>query len=31
MSIRLLVGDCRETLPTLEEKSVQSVITSPPY
>lgn len=31
MSIRLLTGDCRETLMTVEEKSIQSVITSPPY
>ncbi len=31
MSIRLLVGDCRETLPTVESGSVQAVITSPPY
>lgn len=29
--IRLLTGDCRETLQTLEPCSVQSVITSPPY
>jgi DNA modification methylase len=31
MTIRQMVGDCRETLPTLEAGSVQSVITSPPY
>lgn len=31
MSIRMLQGDCRETLPTLEANSVQAVITSPPY
>ena len=29
--IRLLTGDCRETLKTLEAGSVQSCITSPPY
>jgi DNA modification methylase len=31
MSIRLLTGDCRETLSTLPTASVQAVITSPPY
>ena len=31
MSIRLLTGDCRETLLTLPEKSVQCMVTSPPY
>lgn len=31
MSIRLLRGDCRETLATLEPGSVQCVATSPPY
>lgn len=31
MSVRLLIGDCRETLATLPERSVQSVATSPPY
>lgn len=31
VSIRLLTGDCRETLPTLDAGSVQAVITSPPY
>jgi DNA modification methylase len=31
MSIRWLTGDCRETLKTIKEKSIQSVITSPPY
>lgn len=31
MSVRLLTGDCRETLPTLEPSSVQACITSPPY
>jgi DNA modification methylase len=29
--IRILVGDCRETLKTLEPESVHCVITSPPY
>lgn len=29
--IRLVTGDCRETLPTLAERSVQACITSPPY
>lgn len=29
--IRLLQGDCRETLATLPEQSVHAVITSPPY
>ncbi len=29
--IRLLQGDCRVTLPTLEPGSIQSCITSPPY
>lgn len=27
----LLIGDCRNILPTLETKSVQCVVTSPPY
>jgi DNA modification methylase len=31
MTTRLLVGDCRETLRTLERGSVQAAITSPPY
>jgi DNA modification methylase len=31
MSIRLLTGDCRETLSTQPTASVQTVITSPPY
>jgi DNA modification methylase len=31
MTVRLLEGDCRETLPTLEAGSVHTVITSPPY
>lgn len=29
--IKLLQGDCRVTLPTLPERSVQACITSPPY
>lgn len=29
--LSLLTGDCRELLPTLPERSVQCVITSPPY
>ena len=28
---RILHGDCRTVLPTLEEKSVQTCVTSPPY
>jgi site-specific DNA-methyltransferase (adenine-specific) len=31
VSITLLEGDCRVTLPALESSSVQCVITSPPY
>lgn len=31
MSVRLLVGDCRETLRSLPDASVQMVCTSPPY
>lgn len=31
MSIQILTGDCRSTLATLPEKSVQACITSPPY
>lgn len=31
MTVRLLVGDCRVTLPTLAPGSVQCVVTSPPY
>ena len=30
-SIRLLVGDCRERLRELPDRSVQCVVTSPPY
>lgn len=28
---RLLIGDCRNILPTLSSNSIQSIITSPPY
>jgi len=31
MSTRILTGDCRETLKTLGEGTVQCVVTSPPY
>lgn len=31
MTVRLLRGDCREVLPTLEAESVHCVVTSPPY
>lgn len=31
MTVRVLTGDCRELLPTLEAESVQCVVTSPPY
>jgi site-specific DNA-methyltransferase (cytosine-N4-specific) len=31
MSIKLLHGDCRSILPTLEANSVHCVVTSPPY
>lgn len=31
MSVRILNGDCRESLPTLDAGSVQCVVTSPPY
>lgn len=30
-NVQLLTGDCRDVLPTLPERSVQCVITSPPY
>lgn len=29
--IKIIVGDCRDILPTLEPKSVQTCVTSPPY
>jgi len=31
MSTRILTGDCRELLATLEPESVQTCVTSPPY
>ena len=31
MSVRILVGDVRDTLPTLPDASVQCCVTSPPY
>jgi DNA modification methylase len=31
MTVQLIQGDCLEVLPTLPEKSVQCVVTSPPY
>src|SRR3954471_18683266 len=31
MAVRLLQGDCRETLKTLDAGSVQCCVTSPPY
>lgn len=31
MSVRLLVGDCRDTLRSLASGSVQCCVTSPPY
>ncbi len=31
MTIRSLIGDCREVLPTLADRSVHCVVTSPPY
>jgi DNA modification methylase len=31
MSVRIMVGDCRESLAQLEAKSVQCCVTSPPY
>ena len=31
MSVRILVGDCRQTLATLPDGSVQTCVTSPPY
>lgn len=29
--MRLLLGDCREVMPTLADASVDSVVTDPPY
>jgi hypothetical protein len=31
MSVEILIGDCRETLKTLPDESVQCCVTSPPY
>jgi DNA modification methylase len=31
MSVRIIIGDARETLATLPERSVQTCVTSPPY
>ena len=31
MSSRVIIGDCRDVLPTLEAGSVQCCVTSPPY
>lgn len=31
MSVSILVGDCREVLRTIPDKSVQTCVTSPPY
>jgi DNA modification methylase len=31
MTVQVLTGDARDLLPTLEERSVQCVVTSPPY
>jgi DNA modification methylase len=31
MSVDIVIGDCREILPTLEAESVHCVVTSPPY
>ena len=31
MSVRILKGDCRAVLPTLERGSIQCCVTSPPY
>jgi hypothetical protein len=31
MSTRIIVGDCRDMLPTLASESVHCVVTSPPY
>lgn len=31
MSVTVHLGDCRDVLPTLPERSVQMVVTSPPY
>jgi len=31
VTVHILHGDCRDVLPTLPEKSVHCVVTSPPY
>jgi site-specific DNA-methyltransferase (cytosine-N4-specific) len=31
MTVRILAGDCRDVLPTLEAESFDCVVTSPPY
>src|SRR5437764_337471 len=31
MSVRILIGDCRDVLRTLPDESVHCVVTSPPY
>ena len=31
VTVRIMQGDCRDLLPTLPEKSIQTVVTSPPY
>lgn len=31
MTVRILIGDCRETLRTLPDASVHCCVTSPPY
>jgi DNA modification methylase len=31
MTVRILVGDCREVLASMAAESVQACITSPPY
>lgn len=31
MSVRIIHGDCREVLKTLDAESVHCVVTSPPY
>jgi DNA modification methylase len=31
MSVRILIGDCRDQLATLPDQSVQTCVTSPPY
>jgi DNA modification methylase len=31
VAVRIITGDCREVLPTLDAGSVQCVVTSPPY